>query len=285
MAYATLSDAKLELDTTATTDDTTLLRFLDIASRRIDNILGFPLEPRIMTRRFFLRSDLVNSRLGNLYLDMPMLALTAVTVYNTALTIGTNVELWPSGFVPSTVLHLKSTEYDWYRTWYDSSYSAIVTVTGLWGYHPDYDYAWQTEDLVKDAAGISASVNEITVTDADGADWLDRTPRFSAGQLLRIEAEYVRVTAVDTTTNKITVRRGVNGSTAALHALDTPIYVYSCDDVIRHGVARQAGLLYKRQGAFDQPQGDFGGIAYPSDLLAELRDILQGYAMPNEAYL
>jgi hypothetical protein len=218
-------------------------------------------------------------------MDMPMLALTAVSVYNTALTVGTHVELWPSGLVPSTVLHLKSTSYDWYNTWYDSGYSAIVTVTGQWGYHPDYAYAWQAEDLVKDAGGISGSVNEITVADADGADWLGRTPRFSAGQLLRIETEYLRVTAVNTTTNKLTVRRGVNGTTAAAHILNTPIYVYSCDDVIRHGVARQAGLLYKRQGAFDQPQGDFGGLAYPSDLLAELYGILQGYAIPEAAYL
>lgn len=285
MALATLNDAKRELDTTATTDDAELLRYLDESSRRVYDVLGFYLEPFIMTRRYFLTHERVSSALGNLYLDMPMLALTAVSVYNSTLTVGTDVELWPSGLVPSKTLHLKSTSYSWFTTWYDSSYSAIVTVTGTWGYHPDYDYAWQLEDTIQDVGGITAASTTITVADADGIDWLGRTPRFSAGQLIRIGTEYIRVTATDTTANTLTVRRGVNGSTAAVHAKSDSIYVYSCEDSLRRAVARHAALLYKRRGAFDQPQGDFGGLAYPNDLPAEVLGILQNYAVAHEAYI
>jgi len=207
------------------------------------------------------------------------LVLNSVTVYNTALTVGTQVEAYINGYPPYKQLRLIDTYNNWYTTWYDPDYAPNVLIGADWGYHPRYTIdAWQDSgDAVADAGGITAAGTTVTVTDADGVDWANRTPRFSAGQLIRMGSEWCRVMAVNTTTNVLTIRRAENGSTAAAHALDVQIDIYYPPDDVRQVVARQAGLLYKRRGAYDIPAGDFAGAAYPRDLEVMLLDVLQAY--------
>jgi len=138
--------------------------------------------------------------------------------------------------------------------------------------------AWiDSDDAVADAAGINASVTSITVTDADGtASDLD-SPRFQVGHLIRIESEYLDVQAVNTSTNVLTVKRGVNGSTAATHALSTQIDVFRPIDNIQMAAMRLAVWRYRQKdvNSFDRTTILGTGIAItpaaiPADVLSLL---------------
>lgn len=281
MAYATLADAHIEIKVSEddATEDVAILRMLDVASNRIAALWGHPFEPYRRTLPVRIEPQRIQSVERLFKVDKWFLTLNSVTVYNTALTVGTQVEAYINGYPPYRALRLKDTANDWYYTWADRDYAPLVLIGADWGYHPRYSLdAWQDSgDSVQDGGGINATVTTVTVTDADGTDWANRTPRFSAGQLIRIDTEWLRVMATDTTANTLTVRRGENGSTAAVHANAAQIDSYYPPDDVRQVVARQAGLLYKRRGAYDIPQGDFGGAAYPRDLEVMLLDVLQAY--------
>jgi hypothetical protein len=281
--YATLDDARRELGTTTTntTADAQLFSHLTTVSRRVHDLTGLDFEPVRATEYLPIRADLIRSDLRLYYLPRPALALNAVTIYNTSLTVGTHVRGWPTNKTPFRAIQLVATDGDWAATYYDSNYDPLITVDATWGYHPTYPTAWHTADAVLNVGGITSGGTSITVTDADGTDWQGMTPRFSPGHLLRIESEYLRVTAVNTVTNALTVVRAINGTTAAAHALSAAIETWTPEPAIRQAVARQAALLYKRQGALTAPTQMGMGGSYPPDLLSDLYAVLQGYANGN----
>ena len=141
-----------------------------------------------------------------------------------------------------------------------------VTVTGVWGWHDDWSNAWiDSGDTVQDAP-LTVSATTLTVTNADGLDTDGRSPRFQVGHLLRVDDEYLHVRAIDTTTNTLTVTRGVNGTTAATHVAGTPISVYRPAADVESLVLRWAGWLYREpDGVEPEP--------IPSALLDDLRPL------------
>jgi hypothetical protein len=148
---------------------------------------------------------------------------------------------------------------------------APVTLEGIWGYHPAYGAAWlPSGDTVKTSLAESAS--ELAVNDAGGLDAWGETPRFCPGQLLQIgsaesAAEWLEVVTVDLANNTLTVRRGVNGSTAAAHDAGAAIAIWQADEEAVRAVARWTGLLFSRRGAYEKVS--FDGVAqvvFPTDL-------------------
>jgi hypothetical protein len=109
---------------------------------------------------------------------------------------------------------------------YDTTPVNAIDVTGIWGWHDDWAQAWIASCDTVQNNPLSSSATTLTVADSAGADANGQTPRFQVGQLLRIEAEYVRVTAVNTATHVLTIQRGANGTTAASHTQNTAIAVY-----------------------------------------------------------
>ncbi len=281
MSYATLAQVKNELKATSTTDDALALLYADLATARIDSLMGqgfdvHYFEPFYEERVFGIARWRVNSLQRLFRVDGPMLALDTVKVYNTTLTIDTDVRAYPANITPFKTLQLIDAGANWYSTYYDADEEPLVRISAYWGFHRRYSAAWQNEDALQ--ADISASATSLAVADADGANWRNQTPRFSAGNLVKVESEYMRVLATDTTTNTLTVRRGENGTVAAAHSNGAAVAVFYPEDNIARACARQAAMLYARRGAFDSPLGQFGGAAnYPNDLLAELRGALQGY--------
>ncbi len=120
-----------------------------------------------------------------------------------------------------------------------------MSVTGTWGWHERWSQAWRdSADAVQDNP-LSSTATTLTVSDADGADSQQRSPRFQVGHLLRIEDEYLRVLAVDSGANTLTVQRGVQGTTAAAHAQTTAIEVYQPPREVESLCLRWAMWLYK----------------------------------------
>ena len=128
-------------------------------------------------------------------------------------------------------------------------------------------------------AGLTASAVTMVITDVDGLDPYNRTPCFSAGNLVRIDDELIDIVKTDTTTNTLTMIRGVRGTTAAAHTAGTAIEIWEPEDDIANAATRQAGLLYARRGAYQQvtTYPDGVSVSYPSDLLAEIRATVQRF--------
>jgi hypothetical protein len=277
--YCTLQDAKNEIKADKTVDDNKVLTYIRQVSNRIDSTMGSRRRPFFApyteTRRRNISAYRIDSYNNTFYLGYHILSFSAVV--RGGETITSNCELYAPDNLIATRLRITNQATTWYK---DCSSTCdypptVVQVTGEWGWHEDYDNAFDSVDTVQDAGGINASVTSITVADADGVNLDNETPRFSAGNLIKIGSELMDVVATNTTTNVLTVRRARNGTTAAAHALNAAISVYSVDEVVNRVAARQAALLYARKGAFQVEAVDgVGVVSYPQDLLTELRAVL-----------
>ncbi len=193
-----------------------------------DLITGFcnrSFVPYRETKTFDARGDGIVDHGRTLLLRDDLLAVHTLTNGDGAVIASNQYTLLSgSGYPKWAVELLPSTGLAWT---YTTDWQNAISIDGTWGYHEDYARAWvSTLDTVKTVGGIDAVMQAITVADADGKDARYHT-RFAVGQLLRIEDEYLKVAAVDTATNALTVLRGVNGTTAAVHALNTPIDSYA----------------------------------------------------------
>lgn len=110
-----------------------------------------------------------------------------------------------------------------------------IYITALWGYHERYQKtAWINTTEVVPTGDIAADATTIAVTEADAYDF--NQTRFTVGDLIRIEAELMYVTAIDTADpapDTLTVLRGQNGTLAEDHAEAIPIYRYEVEQDIK----------------------------------------------------
>jgi len=273
--YASLADGKALMNASTTVDDALLLSLIGQVSARIDNLMAANtsyFQPYTEAREYEVRTDNVDS--GRAVFILPsgetMLALTSVSLNGTAVT----ASAYPATRNP--IRRIRRTDGgSWYENGTDDP--PTVVIAGVWGYHRAYARAWAAVDALA-AAIVSTTATTLTVADVDGADLNGFTPRISAGNLIKIDDELLEVTATNTSTNVVTVRRGANGTTAATHLISAPVSTWQTDENVRRVTARQAGLLYARRGAYEQQTiTDVGTVTYPADLLIELLGVLQGY--------
>jgi hypothetical protein len=225
---------RLGLAASDTTDDPRLLAALQSAAAHLERLAGRRFCPRIAA----LRHDFTNS--AELLLDDDLLELTTLTNGDGSMIPTQNVLRLPE-YGPAGVLRLTGGSA---FTWTQTPVQAI-SLAGIWGWHDRWSAAWrESADAVQNNP-LSAGATSITVNDADGADGEGETPRFQVGHLIRIESEYLRVLAVNTTGNLLTVQRGVNGSTAASHTQNTAIQVYQPPADIAALALRWAAWLYR----------------------------------------
>lgn len=220
-------------------DDALLLAALEAASMQIERRTGRRFCPFVAT----LPHTLNPRNPSDLLLTGDLLELAALHCNDGRTVDISDALLLPGDGRPAGVIRLVGgAAFTW-----DIMPEHAVSVTGLWGWHDDWANAWrESGDAVQDAA-LDESDTAITVTDAAGTDAVGDSPRFQVGHLLRIEDEYLRVTAItlDDESDTLTVLRGVNGTTAAPHAEDTPIDTYCLPADIDRLCLRWAAALYK----------------------------------------
>jgi hypothetical protein len=197
-------------------------------------------------------------------LDTPTVSHTSSAIvykYTTqTLNAGTDYVLLDYNVYPKYGLRLA-----YPNTWMGNYYSQTwgiptILVTGIWGYHRNVDEGW-VNSLDTLQAGIDDSTQTLTVLDADGTDLNQRT-RFEVNRLIRVDDEYMLITAIDTDTNELTVLRGVNGTFAVAHDSSTEIDVwYPVDDIV-DATLSIAKMLYEssqttggRMGVSEMSQG------------------------------
>lgn len=131
-----------------------------------------------------------------------------------------------------------------------------VIIAGLWGYGD----VREDTGLQVSGAGAAAGDAEITVAATGGGP----AASLSAGHTVRIGDEQMYVTAVSDDgqgATTLTVQRGVNGTTPAMHAVGSGMSVYRYPSAVTEACLQQAALWWReRLGAPFRPlEGEVGG--------------------------
>ncbi|MEO8609955.1 MAG: hypothetical protein ABI690_18825 [Chloroflexota bacterium] len=230
--------ARLGLVAAETSDDSRLIAALQAAAYQVERAAGRRFAPRKAALQHTI------TRPTELLLDDDLLELSTLANGDGTTVPLNNVVLLPDDAPAGGLLLTAGSSFIWTQTPIQA-----VTVTGIWGWHERWATAWRDSSDTVQNNPLSSSATSITVVDADGLDITGETPRFQVGHLLKIESEYLRVLTVNTATNVLTVLRGVNGTTAASHALNTPIYTYQPAPDIAAIALTHAAHLYREPDA------------------------------------
>lgn len=282
ITYATLYRAKRQISETLaqTLEDQDMRDALVYVTQRIDRLLPgrapfIPIPETVyVTARPFVEGGAVWGY--DLILPRPLLEVTTLTNGDGTVIAAPDYTLHPRAGTPYGVIRLP---YPGYQTWMTAATGdpyEVIAVQGVWGNRRDYADAWLRADSVQDAGGISATVQFITVADADGTDAYARAPRFSPGQLLKIGGEFLALLDVDYLNNELRVLRGALGTTAAAHAEDAPIDAFEVEPTIQQAAAVWAAYAYVRRGHFEGVAGRVLGVRrrFPKDIPPEVEGIL-----------
>ncbi len=245
MYYATLTQVRayLKLDTAETGDDALLTDFMRWSQAYIDTRAGTHFYPLIETRRFDVP---LYARL--LQFDDHLLELTSGVNGDTTAITTSDIIYHPPNVYPHYGISLTAASSEVWQPTTDGDYQQAIALLGVWGYHDDYPLAWVlSNDAVADALGINASVTTINVTSASGAASDLASPRFQAGQLIKIDSEYIEISSI--ATNALTVKRGVYGSTAATHATAAAISIWRPMGDVVMAMLRLVGWRYRQKDA------------------------------------
>jgi len=250
--YTTLANAKLYAGISGTDDDAALKALIPVVSREID----------ALTHRFFY--ELSSTRYYDfqdhwrLILDQDLLSVTTFTNGNDDVLVeDTDFYCYPLNGPPFRRLNIRTdtgTLFQW-----SGSLQKALSLEALWGYNTDYANAWvDSGDTVQDAVSITAAATSVTVTDANN---------FATRQTIKIGDEQMLVTDRDTTTEILTVTRGINGTDGAIHlnGVDIDIWVVEgpivraangwCTFLLNY--ASKIGLSRVKMGDFEEALGFF----------------------------
>lgn len=225
-----------ELTGTLTTAQlSTLSRNVQQASSWFERNCQRSFVPYQQTRYF----DAVGSHIKPMTLDVDEDLLSVGTLINGNASTLANSDyvLQPNNMTPAYRIRLKqSSGLVW--TFAESPEQAI-SVNGMWGYHEHYAQAWETVDALVgtlDASGTLAIVSGGTL-DANAV-----SPRFGVFDYVQVDNEMALITAI--TGSTLTLRRGVNGTTAGTHANGADVAVYQQAEDITRAVTFLAGYYH-----------------------------------------
>ncbi len=251
--YASLEDIKLNksIETTDAIDDNRLLLCLITASRRIDDYCARIFYPQIDTKSFDYKNP------WEIRFDpFDLVEATTVTTANGNTTIDSGDYYLMTGkrhdLYPKDRLVLRTDSGVTLNV--SDRYQQANQITGVWVTHDDWPKAWRGSLDTIQSNPLTSGGTSLTVNDADGADARGITKRFSLGQLLAIESEYVYVAGVSISTNVLTIVRAQNGTTAVAHVQNTAITIFQPIYAIWQACLLAASYFYQL------PEAPFGTV-------------------------
>jgi len=258
--YATLAEYKAyvvargQTATTDTNDDITIVNLLEAASRYLDDHTLRHYYPTIETRLY----DVPRTRELKLRADL----LEVITLTNGDDTVipATDYVLETANQTPYWKLCLRSTATTYWLEDVDDGAEQAIELNAWFGYREYYlQRAWKL------AGTLGATITDTTTLAFTMTAGHSLTP----GHIAKIGTEIYNVDSVST--NTITpIARGDNGSTAATHLINTPVYIWKPDELARDAVLDMARRTYKRR--FGQSQGNESTIA-PSGAVLPPKEI------------
>ncbi len=241
---ATLEDLRRHLNVGAdASNDDDLLRALGEASHLIESTTQRRYCPRLAT----LNVKPAAAAPGMLILPDDLLELRALNDGGGAVDLAHIFNFQGENDEPSSILQLKRGGA--FRLGLNPVGS--VSVTGIWGWHDRWSQAWRDSGDRVSGNALNAHAALLRVANSAGADEDGADPRFHVGHLLRIDGEYLRVTAIDRAANRLTVLRGVGGTRATAHLRDAKIETYAPAPAIRDLTVRYAELMLKSVGPLE----------------------------------
>ncbi len=241
----TLDDLRrhLNLSATDTAEDSDLLERLQAASQLIESLTLRRYCPRLRTRE--IAFDHANPR--ELILPDDLLELRSLSVGGVARDL-TDFRLLPDDRdAPAGILQLAAGA----PMPLGDGAESTIRIEGIWGWHDRWSEAWRASGATLRDASVDAAANAITVNDVAGSGPDGRGPRFQVGLLLRIDDEYLRVTAIDSASNRLTILRGEQGTSAATHRRGASIETYTPTLAIRDLTLRFAALMTQSAGLLE----------------------------------
>jgi hypothetical protein len=160
-----------------------------------------------------------------------------------------------------------------------------IEVEGITGYRKNYHAeGWQNSGDTVQNNPLTLSGQSLTVTNAGASQFGTNAPRFSEGDLLRAESEFMRVWAVSS--NTLTVERGVRGSTAVQHVQGTVIEVWQAEPQVVRAATKWAVYMAKRRAQYDTLKLNAGAagqvtISTPARMPEETEMILDRLKNPS----
>lgn len=161
-----------------------------------------------------------------------------------------------------------------------------IRVWGIWGSGMDYPSQWiNSLQTIATVGGINDTVNTFTVADVNGFNEWAYTPALSVGNTIQLinnnvdpaVYEWMRVLAIDETTNTVTVLRGINGSTKQAWPAGQEIFTWNVTEEINRAAYRWLGYWYSRRGDYETYKSDLSQgktIKYPADAPTEILNIM-----------
>lgn len=251
------------LDENAVADNPLLMDDLRRATAMIDAELpDVSFMPRVDTRYFDAPTGFSDgdARGRDLVMDVPLRSVTSV-VNGDGSTL-TDYTLYPRNGTPYNIIRLNASSGLYWSTDAHGEHRDVIAVSGVWA---GSNVRFIAGDFIDsgDAVGLeiaSATTTSVQITDIDGADAMQRTPRFSPGNLISVTVasvtEYMEVlahSALTASPNTLTVRRGARGTTALTSIpLNTAISVWVCDSRIEYAALRQAAFMYASRGVYNK---------------------------------
>ena len=222
-----------------------------VGSLQEDIIVNRQFAPTLETRYFDLKTVSKGGQIDGslLYLADDLLSLTSLT--NDEETVAEDDRLLlPRGDVSINRIKLLNNEA-WTLAATDPEDG--IAVTGEWGYHHRPSQRWKASGSTLQAT-VNASTTSITVDNADGVGWRGDAPRFSLGQLIKLDDEWMSVRAVtlgeDANPDTLTVVRAMQGTIGAAHSSTAVVYIWNPIAEAERFVTRAVLLEYKRRGEF-----------------------------------
>ena len=233
-----------------TKDDDLLRLFTGQASRWFEQMChGRLFFPKVETRTF----DFTNTLL--LRLDNDLLELSEVAIDGEVQVLA-DFFVYPLNVFPKSRIEVDVSSASSFT--FSNTPQKAITITGIWGYHEAWNDAW-IDTLDSSQQNMLAGDTTLEFADIDGLDENGEL-RVTEQSTIRLENEYMYISAVDTGTNIATVVRGINGTTAATHAQFTQIDRFQPMAVVIDAVRHRANWMYLKR---DTPEDGSSTVIIP----------------------
>lgn len=252
------------------TDDETMKGIIRDASRGVDHYTRRHFYPKLETRIYDLPKG------DTLRLDRDFISVTGLSDMNGASEIDSS-KYWLSrgedwNLRPFDRVVLDDSQGILFN--YSSTPRRAVRVEGVTGYHESDGWELSGTSLLADA---TAGTKWLNVGGSLGQDLGGISPRFTPGQTLKVDSEFMMLEQGSGLSN-IGVQRALNGTTLASHASNTAVYIWKPESDIVFYTKRLASWAYMQSqsplterisvpgmGTIDVPG------SWPQDIVAGLK--------------
>lgn len=151
-----------------------------------------------------------------------------------------------------------------------------VKVIGVWGYADDRTDCWEASGLTL-SAEASAAATTLSVANVNAEDYFDTGMALMRGRLIKIGSEFMQVLNPAST---VVVKRAMNGTTAAIQATASAIYLWRPPEAVKQATIIQAVRQLERaqQGFGDaRATGELGQMFWVKELDPEAAMLLSPY--------